>query len=243
MSLIYDYAIRKKMNMKQQHHQLFDQMLETQPVWSQLPNRRTHQTIPKETKDFRFLTMHNGIKIGKHLKHIPDIDERKLQCHNCNEDENNILHLLIYCPATTAVWNRVQGTWNKLIGSFEDFIDKDQKIEILPYHKLFGIETPQKPTKRNPVKWNSFVLMQSLDILLGNTQYLIIKQYKQYLFDIKRPGKDELLHAFEYNMAEVINKMYTKMNRPNYKNNWIFSRPKRKLENVTKDNWRTALEE
>jgi len=85
--------------------------------------------------------------------------------------------------------------------------------------------------------------MQSLDILLGNTQYLIIKQYKQYLFDIKRPGKDELLHAFEYIMAEVINKMYTKMNRPNYKNNWIFSRPKRKLENVTKDNWRTALEE
>lgn len=72
-------------------------------------------------------------------------------------------------------------------------------------------------------------------------QYLIIKQFKQYLFDVNRPKNKELLYAFENNMADAINKIYTRMNRPNYKNNWIFSSPKKKLENCTKDNWHPAL--
>ncbi len=243
LSLIYDLALRKKMKMTHQHHHIFEMMLETKPDWSKIPNRRTHQTIPTKTKDFRFLAMHNGLKIGKQLRHIPDIDKRKLKCHNCDEEENNILHLLIFCPATNTAWTCVQDKWKTLIGSYEDFID-DHRIEILQYHKLFGIETPIRPkTKQNPVQWNIYVLMQSLDILLGNMQYLIIKQYKQYLFDVKLPNNNELCFAFENNMADAINKIYTRMNRLGYKNSWIFSRPNRRLEPVTKDSWLQALNE
>jgi hypothetical protein len=243
LSLIYDLALRKKMKMPHQHHQLFETMLETKPDWSRIPNRRTHQTIPTKTKDFRFLSMHNGLKIGKQLRHIPDIDVRKLKCHNCNEEENNIMHLLVFCPATNNAWNYVQEKWNAIIGSYEDFID-DQRIEILQYHKLFGIETPVKPkSKNNTTQWNFYVLIQTLDILLGNMQYLIVKQYKQYLFDIKRPNQNELCFAFENNMADAINKIYTRMNRAEYKNHWLFTRPRKKLEPVTKDNWLQALDE
>ena len=44
-------------------------------------------------------------------------------------------------------------------------------------------------------------------------QYLIIKQYKQYLFDLKRPNANDLRYAFESSMPDAINKIYTKMNR------------------------------
>lgn len=231
------------MKMTHQHYHLFESILDIKPDWTKIPNRRTHQTIPNKTKDFRFLSMHNALKIGKQLKHIPEIDRRKLQCHNCTEEENSIMHLLVFCPTTHNAWNLLQEKWRSLIGSYEDFID-DHNFEIHRYHKLFGVETPFKPkSKTNPIQWNIYVLTQTLDILLGNMQYLIIKQYKQYLFDAKRPNNNELRFAFENNMADAINKIYTRMNRPGYKNNWIFSRPNRKLEPVTKDNWLQALDE
>ena len=44
-------------------------------------------------------------------------------------------------------------------------------------------------------------------------------------------------------MADAINKIYTRMNRLGYKNSWIFSRPNRRLEPVTKDSWLQALNE
>ena len=152
------------------------------------------------------------------------------------------MHLLIFCPETQHAWNIVQEKWRSLIGTFEDFID-DQTIELHQYHKLFGIETPTRPSKQNPVIWNKYVLIQSLDILIMNMQYLVIKQFKQYLYDMKRPSTKELQHAFDHSMADAINKIYTRMNRPGYKNNWIFSRPRRKLVNTTKDAWLAALTE
>ena len=188
MSQIYDLAIRKQMKMTQQYHKQYETMLEIKPDWTRIPNMRLHQTIPIQTKDFRFLARQKGIKIGKQFRHIPDIDVRKLKCHNCDEEENNIMHLLVFCPVTHDAWDLVHKKWTELIGSYEDFID-GTAIQILQYHKLFGIETPFRPkSKQNPIQWNTYVLMQSLDILLGNMQYLIIKQYKQYLFDLKRPN-------------------------------------------------------
>lgn len=44
-------------------------------------------------------------------------------------------------------------------------------------------------------------------------------------------------------MEDPINKIYNKINRPEYKNSWLFSRPKKKLELDTKDSWLQALDE
>jgi len=44
-------------------------------------------------------------------------------------------------------------------------------------------------------------------------------------------------------MADAINKLYTRMKRPGYKNQWIYSRPRRNLELVSKDTWHSALSE
>ena len=38
-------------------------------------------------------------------------------------------------------------------------------------------------------------------------QYLIVKQYKQYLFDVKRPNNNELCFAFENNMDTRMNRL------------------------------------
>ena len=238
---IYNLALKKKIKLPHQHYANYDMVLETKPDWSKIPNQRPHRCIPKKTKDFRFLTMHNSLKIGRQLCHIPDIDPLKIKCHNCDEDENNILHLMIFCPATNKAWTHVHDKWQLLIGSYEDFVDED--LEIKQFHKLFGIETQTKPHHGNPTAWNKFMLMHTLDIMLGNMQYVIIKQLKQYLFDTKKPNEDESIHTFDQCMSESINKIYSRMKRPAYKQQWIFTRPKGYLEYTTKTSWFKALDE
>ena len=71
----------------------------------------------------------------------------------------------------------------------------------------------------------------------------IFRQFKQFLFDMKKPNEHELIHMFEQNMADAINKLYTRMKRPGYKNQWIYSRPRRNLETISKDTWHSALAE
>lgn len=89
MSTIYDHAIRKKIHLPHQHYSLYNTLLETQPDWHLIPNRNPHRTISSITKDFRFLTTHNSIRIGRQLNHIPNIDLIKIKCHNCSEEENS----------------------------------------------------------------------------------------------------------------------------------------------------------
>ena len=74
-------------------------------------------------------------------------------------------------------------------------------------------------------------------------QYVIIKQFKQYLYDTKKPNENELVHIFDQNMSESINKIYSRMKRPAYKQQWIFTRPRGNLEYITKASWFKALDE
>lgn len=123
LTFIYDQAIRWKMKLPHQHSIIYETHLEIKPNWSNIPNRRPHQCIPAKVKDIRLLTVHNSIKIGRQLIHIPDIEPVKIKCHNCDEEENNILHMFIYCPVTNNAWNYLQDKWQSIIGSYEDFID------------------------------------------------------------------------------------------------------------------------
>ena len=238
LSYIYDQAIRWKMKLHHQHSQIYQTRLEMQPDWSNLPNRRPHQCIPAKVKDIRFLAMHNSIKIGRQLIHIPDIEPAKIKCHNCDAEENDILHMFIYCPITNNAWSHLQEKWQELVGSYEDFTDPPD-LEIQQYQKLFGIENISR--KNN--NWNKYVLQHTLDILLGNMQHAINRHYNQFLFDMKKPNENELIHMFEQNMTAALNKMYNRMKRPLYKNQWIYSRPRRNLEQISKENWHTALAE
>jgi hypothetical protein len=160
LSYIYDQAIRKKLKLPHQHYAMYDALLESQPDWSKIPNRRQHQCIPAKVKDFRFLTMHNSVKLGRKLIHIPDIEPIKIQCHNCDESENNIMHMLCFCRVTQNAWNHLSDKWQALIGSYEDFVDPPDPT-IHQYQKLFGIETI------NTNNWNKFLFQHTLDILLG----------------------------------------------------------------------------
>lgn len=242
LTYIYDQAIRGKWSRPHPHYTEYDTILQPQPDWNRLPNRKPHRCIPTKTKDFRYLTMHNGLKIGKQLKHIPDIEQIKLSCHNCDEPENSIIHLLLTCPITKNAWNYIHVKWSQVLGSYEDFIDEPD-IPIEDYHKLFGIETISTPNYKNITAWNHFVLLHTLDIMLGNMQNLIIRQFKQFLYDTKKPQHQELIHMFDQNMAEAINKIYTRMSRPKYHHQWIFSRPKKPLNFATKASWFEALQE
>ena len=74
-------------------------------------------------------------------------------------------------------------------------------------------------------------------------QNLIIRQFKKFLYDTKKPNENEFIHMFENNMAESINKIYTRMKRPNYNHQWIYSRPRYPIEQATKANRFEALSE
>ena len=119
---------------------------------------------PRKVKDFRYLTMHNSVKLGRQLIHIPDIEPIKIQCHNCDEQENNIMHMLCFCRVTNTAWNHLSQKWQALIGSYEDFVDPPDPT-IHQYQIVFGIEPIVKTTNNR----NNFLFQHTLDILLGNT--------------------------------------------------------------------------
>lgn len=148
------------------------------------------------------------------------------------------LKTTLFCRTTHNAWNHLSDKWQNLIGSYEDFVDPPEP-QIRQYQKLFGIETIFKTTNN----WNKFLFQHTLDILLGNMHQAIFKQFKQFLFDMKKPNEQELIHTFEQNVVDAINKLYTRMKRPGYKNQWIYSRPKRNLETISKDTWHSALAE
>ena len=236
---IYKNALRAKAKKEHQHYQMYDSLLEPIPEWPKLPNRRAHKSAPNIHKDYRYLTMHNAIMLGRKLTHIPDIEPEKIHCHNCSDKENSIIHLLIYCPATSKAWKYIRDKWSIIISTYEHFVDDN--IEIKQYQLLLGITTPNPPKGNNIKEYNTYILIQTLDIMLANMQTTIIKQLKQYLYDLKRPPENELIHTFDQHMSESINKTYTRMKNPNYKQQWLYTRPSGKLSNTDKASWFDAL--
>lgn len=63
-------------------------------------------------------------------------------------------------------------------------------------------------------------------------QLAINMQLKQFLFDMKKPNEDALIHIFEQYMTIPIKKLYNRMKRPKYKNQWIYLRPRGNLDTL-----------
>lgn len=101
----------------------------------------------------------------------------------------------------------------------------DDPITILPQYKFLGTPTLQKPSKGDTNKFNTFILLYSLDILLGNMQFTLVKQHRSFLKDATPPVANQTTYIFDHHMANSLNKLYNRFKRAPYIQQWIFKKP------------------
>jgi hypothetical protein len=101
------------------------------------------------------------------------------------------------------------------------------------------------PTLQSPKhsihQFNCFIFSQTLDILLGNIQFLIVKLHHMHLRDTPI-DITQLIYAFDHRMAESVNKIHNRMRKPPYIKQWIYSRPRFfPSQQITHSNWVQAI--
>lgn len=222
-----------------QHAPIFHNINIEPEEWKSIPNKKLHPSIPIKIKDYRFLTMHNRLNLGRQLAHIPNIEPNKLLCPFCPNTTNDLQHLLLLCPNAQDLWSHIETIWLELIGSFEDFTDFRPEIDYKL--KLFGITTPKKPKTISQKEKNKFIINITLDILLGNAQFTLIKQHKTFLRTNRTPLTTETIFIFEQHMTDSTNKIRTRMCRKQYDHRWLFNRPKKIPKSITRTSWKDFI--
>lgn len=201
-------------------------------------------------KDFRKRAMHNRLYIGRQLAHIPGIDISKLSCPLCDFTPNTIEHLMLNCHNAFNSWTYLSDRWSEIIGSYEDFVD--EPIGIPSHFKILGIPTLKKPSKGDTNNYNMFILLHSLDILLGNMQFTLIKQHHAFLKASPETTAsttyasrmlNQTTYIFDHHMAHSLNKIHNRFKRAPYVQQWIFKKPENFESElpVTASNWPQAL--
>lgn len=76
-----------------------------------------------------------------------------------------------------------------------------------------------------------------LDILVGNAQYTLIKQHKNYLRTNTLPQLEETNFIFDQHMAESMNKIINRMKKLPYERRWVFHKPKLLPTLTTRNTW------
>jgi hypothetical protein len=130
--------------------------------------------------------------------------------------------MLLECPQAIQAWSYLTNKWSTIVGSFEDFTDPHRQITNL--EKLLGIESQTKPKPGNVQQYNEYIFNTTLDLLLGNMQYSMIKIYKHYLNN-KRSNIEQIKFLFDFQMELSISKIFNRMKRKPYHKQWIFTRP------------------
>lgn len=220
ISDIYWLQIAGKNQKKHHRFEGYEELGEAD--WSLLPNTRLHPASPKLLKNYRFQILHNRLFIGRQLTHIPGIELFKIKCQFCDTNPNNIKHMLLECPQAIQAWSYLTNKWSTIVGSFEDFTDPHRQITNL--EKLLGIESQTKPKPGNVQQYNEYIFNTTLDLLLGNMQYSMIKIYKHYLNN-KRSNIEQIKFLFDFQMELSISKIFNRMKRKPYHKQWIFTRP------------------
>ena len=235
---IYQLNITKRYGNEHIHYANYDRFMRAQEEWSMYPNRKTHPALPKFIKNYRFQILHNRLYIGRQLAHLPDIDTNQLKCPNCEHQPNNIEHMFIECPHIQIVWHYVANKWNQIIGSFEDFTDIIP--EITPINKLLGTPTIINP-RQNHTTFNTFIFCQTLDLLLGNIQFAIVKLHHMHMRGLNS-NVHQLPFIFDHRMAETINKIYNRMRKPPYIQQWLYKKPRNLPRQLIQNNdWTEAV--
>jgi len=222
-----------------QHASIFSNILIEAEEWRLLPNKKLHPSIPIKVKDFRFLAIHNRLNLGRQLAHIPNIEPNKLFCPFCPEQTNDLQHLMLLCPNALDLWSHIETFWQGITGTYEDFIDIQLELDYKT--KIFGILTPKKPNSPSQKNKNNFIMLITLDILVGNAQFTLIKQHKTFLRTNQAPPESETIFIFEQHMTDSMNKIITRMRKKPYDHRWLFSKPKILPKSITRTNWKVFI--
>ncbi|KAG1840786.1 RnaseH-domain-containing protein [Suillus tomentosus] len=77
-------------------------------IWQGCRNK----DIPRNIQQFIFKAIHGAHRIGEYWTNIPNFENRA-RCAHCNEDTENLKHILLECPdnAQTIVWNLARKLW------------------------------------------------------------------------------------------------------------------------------------
>ncbi|KAL0059957.1 hypothetical protein AAF712_013253 [Marasmius tenuissimus] len=72
-----------------------------------------HKDISRNIRQFLFMLMHGGYKVGKFWKNVPNYDHRTV-CTHCGRPES-IRHILLECevPGRKTVWTLAEEIWKK----------------------------------------------------------------------------------------------------------------------------------
>ena len=150
-------------------------------------------------------------------------------------------HLLLLCPNAHNIWNDIDIIWQEITGTYEDFVDSPVELDYKT--KLFGINTPLKPKPTSNKDINKIILLTALDILVGNAQFTLIKQHKNFLRTNKAPNITETIFIFHQNMTDSMNKIITRMRKKPYDSRWLFNKPKNTSRHTTRTNWKDFFKE
>ncbi|KAL0566859.1 hypothetical protein V5O48_015140, partial [Marasmius crinis-equi] len=76
-------------------------------VWKSVRNK----TLSRNIRQFLFMLMHGGYKVGKYWRNIPNYDERA-ECRHCRKPES-IRHILLECnaPGQNEIWSLAKEMW------------------------------------------------------------------------------------------------------------------------------------
>ena len=117
---------------------------------------------------------------------------------------------------------------------------------ILPHQQLLGIPTLKTES------YYIYLVLQTLDIFLGNMQYTIIRQFRgeQPASPQFRQEHDyipvpitsgSLYYEWRHHMTESLTLLTTRMQYPDYNNQWIYSKPPDLPKTVEYHTWRDVL--
>ena len=251
--IFYNLNIKTR-KLHHQHAPIFQNLTE-QPDWPNIPNRRIHPILPYQLKELRFRTIHNRHYIGRQRIHLPNVPNGIELCPRCHF-ENNILHLILDCPAVTEAWRLLQLEWEILLRIFKEemtiltnipTVYLDGLEHISQHQKLFGVATPSKSPS-----FYKYLIINTLDIFLGNMQYTIIQQFKreqpmtpeQYQEHDYIPvpmTSGSLFYEWRHHMKESILLLTTRMKFRDYKTQWIYSKTTNLPDCIDEHTWRDAL--
>jgi ribonuclease HI len=84
-------------------------------IWKGCRNK----DIPRNIQQFLFKAIHGAHRIGDYWINIPKFENRA-RCAHCNEDIENLEHILLECPenAQSTIWNLAKKIWPEKYGQW-----------------------------------------------------------------------------------------------------------------------------